>query len=404
MKHDDENRRGGGGGGGGAGSSRVKREDGGYVSSGEDDDDVEFPRQDIDFIEITSDVEEAESSASKDKLPRTQNASTLMPIRIGRKEHQDRVVGINTEASSTASARVLQPSGSRTEIKREGGGTSSTSRKGKGKARDVEITGESKPFRGMWQESEEVQLKSEPQSDDENLPDAEPAGLSEAPPQELKDQPPSSPELGRKPKSRGRMRAEPAFQTEEDRAEWERLQANLENVRRELGPDEDTPAVDANGDAIMQDPNEPKRSVRDDYVYLFQFPPTMPIFPAQGVKQEPMEGDQPAAASVPDKKSAIVDESDPVTKIRKKTKHMNINPGAAGKLRVHESGRTTLNWGGQTFELTPGLEATNLQEIVHVNVVPEKERVVPEEGGESTSFSRMKGQFIVSPAWKNLLR
>lgn len=73
---------GGGGGGGDGGSSSIKREDGGIVESSEDEEDQEFPRRDIDLIEISDD----EDGADVNERP----SRSALPIRITRKEHQRR--------------------------------------------------------------------------------------------------------------------------------------------------------------------------------------------------------------------------------------------------------------------------------------------------------------------------
>jgi DNA-directed RNA polymerase III subunit RPC4 len=77
--------------------------------------------------------------------------------------------------------------------------------------------------------------------------------------------------------------------------------------------------------------------------------------------------------------------------------------GFVGKLRVRQSGRTTLDWGGTSYELAPGNKASFLQEVVSIHVVPEKDRVVPEDAGEAVSFGRVKGKFVVTPDWSEML-
>ena len=77
--------------------------------------------------------------------------------------------------------------------------------------------------------------------------------------------------------------------------------------------------------------------------------------------------------------------------------------GYVGKLRVFNSGRTTLDWGGNSFEVKPGQKVSFLQEAVSVEVIPEKDRVVPEDAGNATSFGRVKGKFVVTPDWDVML-
>ncbi|KAI8932124.1 hypothetical protein NX059_011008 [Plenodomus lindquistii] len=404
---------GGGGGGGSGGAPSVKREDGGYVSS-EEDEDAEFPRRDIDLIEISSDESEEKNMAA----PARRGTRTTLPVRIGRKEHQERTVGINTDASSETAAKILEKAEATGEISAKAI-PDSASRKGKGKAKDVEITGERKPFRGVWQDSDdsEVAVKTETISDDEAMADSEQAGLSEQPPQPTESEEPASPNAERKSKSRTKSVAEPILQTDEDRAEWARFQSNLQSIRAELGPEE-APAVDENGDTQMADSTTgaKKPTVRDNNVYLFQIPPLMPELLLPSFKPEPT--DEPASTAViappaPNPATAAgPSKSDPKIKVEeggfsdpaaKTHDGPRFASGLVGKLRVRASGRTTLDWGGTSYELTPGNKASFLQEVVSMNVVPESRRVVPEDAGDAVSMGRVKGKFVVVPNWGDML-
>lgn len=401
VKFEGEGHAGSSGRSGGGGPS-IKREDGGYVSS-EEEDDAEFPRQDIDLIEISSDENE-----DKEKTAPTHRTSrTALPVRIGRKEHQERTFALNTDASSETAAKILE--------KAEAGGeapakvtSDQTSRKGKGKSKDVEITGERKPFRGVWQDADDsgVAVKVEALSDDENMADAEAIGVSEAPPQPPAKQEPASPTTERKQKARIQNITEPILQTDEDRAEWARFQSNLKHIRAELGPDE-TPAVDAAGDVPMADgptTAAKKPTVRDNNVYLFQIPPLMPeLLPPTPVKSEPAE-DIPTPSVKPDPAIKLEDGTSTFTDaFALSASGPRFASGLVGKLRVRQSGRTTLDWGGTSYELQPGNKAGFLQEVVQVQVVPERERVVQEDGGEAVSLGRVKGKFVVVPDWGGML-
>jgi DNA-directed RNA polymerase III subunit RPC4 len=407
--------RGGGGGGGYSHESSgiaIKSEVGGYASSNEDEMEAEFPRKDIDFIEVSSDDGEAEE-VSRDRVN--------LPVRIPRKEHTERVVGINTEASSETSAKILQ------KVEESGSAPIAemlkrTSTKGKGKTRDFEITGERKPYKGVWQESEDsdVKVKTEPTSDDDEIVDAEQVGIGASTVKRGK-RADLAPEAERKPKIRATR--VPDFQTDEERAEWERFQVNLGHIRAELGPEDDTPRVDNSGDVVMDDAK--KRSRRDDFVYLFQLPPIMPDLIAPETKNEltdtpaatgstPIPIDSTTASSTApvaksDTRKTAVKADVPIKKEEEFSSPLGETPerprfasGLVGKLRVHESGRTTLDWGGTSYELTPGNEVKFLQEVVSVHVIPEKERVSEEDAGEAVSFGRIKGKFVVTPDFGQL--
>lgn len=318
-----------------------------------------------------------------------------LPIRIGRKPHKEKLFGINTDASTEANA---------SQNAEASGQSAETSHKGKGKAKEVEVTGESKSYKGMWQDSDgtdgEVKVKSEPISSDDEGASREQVGIA-AP---IKNE--HSPERERKPKVPNN--ATPSFQTDEERQEWERIQYNLIGMRKELGPGDDDMQPDVSGDVTMIDAaaNASKPSVRDDHTYLFQLPPIMPELLAPGhskIKQEPPDV-APAAPSAPGqpplKKEPTEEFSDPRAST---ATGVRFASGRVGKMRVHASGRTTLDWGGTSYEIGPGNPSSFLQEVVSLEVVPESARVVPEDAGEAYSYGRIKEKFVVVPDFGALL-
>ena len=390
----------GGGGGGGGGSSSVKREDGGVVESSEDEEDQEFPRRDIDLIEISDDEDGADDSERPSR--------SALPIRITRKEHQEKTLALNTEASAETAAKDTAEATGTSGSKSSGARSGQSSRKGKGKASEVEITSVRKPFKGVWQDTDDsdVQVKTEHTSDDEQMADAEQVGMDAEQTEVARKEEPQSPTTERKAKGRTKSIAEPVLQTDEDRAEWSRFLENRKHIRAELGP-EDTPAVDESGDTAMADgaTQAPKPTVRDNNVYLFQIPPLMPELQEPGVRKE-NSGVVEASASVPTVKkeaSKIKVEEGFSDTAAKPVQGPRFASGFVGKLRVRQSGRTTLDWGGTSYELAPGNKASFLQEVVSIHVVPEKDRVVPEDAGEAVSFGRVKGKFVVTPDWSEML-
>ncbi|KAF5846390.1 hypothetical protein GGP41_003831 [Bipolaris sorokiniana] len=392
-----------GGGGGSGGSSYMKREDGGLVSS-DDENDINLPRKDIDLIEISSDEDEANDKS----VPTQRPARTALPVRIGRKEHQERTFGINTEASSEASAKILEQAESSGQSLTTAA-TDQASRGSKAKSKDVEITGSRKQFKGVWNDPEDsdVAVKTEPTSDDENMADAEQVGLSNAPAQPVEKEEPQSPDAERKPKIKRKSIAEPILQTDEDRAEWARFQSNLRHIRAELGPEE-VPPVDGTGDVAMADAGsaEKRPTVRDNNVYLFQIPPLMPEVEPPSVKKEASDAQPPPppvqASGKADAKVKVEEGSfsDPNAKTKE---GVRFGSGLVGKLRVHKSGRTTLDWGGTSFELTPGNRSNFLQEVASVEIRPENQRAAPEDAGDAISLGRVKGKFVVVPNWAKML-
>ncbi|KAL6709066.1 hypothetical protein ACN47E_001882 [Coniothyrium glycines] len=401
---------GGGSGGGrsnGGGEASSKREDGGYVSSSDEEEDKAFPRKDIDTIELSSDEDDG-----KDSVVPVQRHRATLPVRIGRKEHQERAFGINTDTSAETSTKTSEQAVSAGQ-KLASAAPEPTSRKSKSKPKDMEITGERKPFRGVWQDADDagITVKTEIISDDENMDDAEQLGIASSAAVQVRLQDAASRDAERKVKVKGKTISEPILQTEEDRAEWARFQTNMQHIRAELGPEENT-AIDASGDAPMAESssNVRKPTVRDNNVYLFQIPPLMPELLPPAIKNEPLDGHlsappaAPVSTQAPKSDSKVKLEeggfSDPNAKPKEGPRFAS---GMVGKLRVRQSGRTTLDWGGTSYELTPGNRASFLQEVVSINIVPERNRIAPEEAGDAISFGRVKGKFVVVPDWTTML-
>lgn len=256
--------------------------------------------------------------------------------------------------------------------------------KGKGKGKDVEITGESRPYKGMWQDSEESEtpVKSEPVSDDENLPDAGPppgtSALAVASPDSKK-------KLARPPPKSNA--AEPVLQTEEDKLEYQRFKDNQYAVRQELGPEEQ------------------KVEARNETSYLFQFPAKVPHAQlSTTIKPDPEAIPDPipdAPADGPKKAIRVAAEA---PKKKKAAPGIALADGRVGTLRVHDSGRATLYWGTDvTFDLTPGIQAGFRQETIDLENVPKEMRVVPNEGGDGGSLGPIYGMFVAAQNWKGVL-
>ncbi|KAF2825870.1 hypothetical protein CC86DRAFT_351935 [Ophiobolus disseminans] len=382
-----------------SGGRSAQRAHGGGFESSEDEEDAAFPRKDIDLIEISSDENEAE--------PAMRPQRSTLPVRIGRKEHLERTFGINTDASTETSAKILELAES-TGQEPTAAVLKHGSSKGKGKAKETEATGSRKPFKGVWQDSDELAspVKTEENSEDENMVGAEQIGIVDHPLQPAEKEEPS-PEMERRAKSKVRGITEPVLQTDQDRAEWTRFQSNLSHIRAELGPD-DTAELEAAVDANTADgaTNTKTPTVRDNNVYLFQIPPLMPELHLPGIKREPSDAQAQVTApppAPPGNPEVKVKVEEGFSDAAKPHEAPRFASGCVGKLRVRQSGRTTLDWGGTSYELTPGNKTSFLQEVVSIHVVPEKNRVVPEDAGDATSFGRVKGKFVVVPDWNEML-
>ena len=170
------------------------------------------------------------------------------------------------------------------------------------------------------------------------------------------------------------------------------------------------------GDAASKDTNAaasaPKPNPRDNNTYLFHFPPKMPDVLPSTIKQEPGTSSHPAPPPAPTPTNPASttaaksksDKSKPEEPERNRPIHgMNVAPGRVGKIRVHDSGKATLSWGSERFDLTPGQEVSFMQETLDWEYVDRGMRVVRTEAGDATAFGRVKGKFVVVPSWGKML-
>ncbi|KAK0664140.1 DNA-directed RNA polymerase III subunit RPC4 [Lasiodiplodia hormozganensis] len=384
----------------------------GYISS---DPEVEIlgPRQDVDNIEtinLVSDDEDGDvemtGGPSQSRRSTTRfNTPGLAPIRIRRREHENAPRKITAEAPGDP------------EIKTEPDAASP--RKGKGKAKEVEVTGAQGRWKGAWgYEDEEgvVTIKDEPNDGPAVVP-------SNIPEQAAKDAP-SSPELSRKTKPKIKQRRKPRFRdvraalvSEEDKQEQERHEQSMKVLADELGeivlPSVPTP--DAEGDTTMADGQAPKQDQtvdkKQDRAYLFQLPPVLPSLMVDNtVKNEPQSPEATSRSNPidlatpevssngpakPEDDAAVIDTVSPEHPAQ-------LAPGAVGKLRVHKSGRTTLDWGGTSLELCMGMDASFLQDIIITKIIPEEQRI-GRDGGEAMSVGQVCGKFVVTPDWDEIV-
>ncbi|ORY17160.1 RNA polymerase III RPC4-domain-containing protein [Clohesyomyces aquaticus] len=377
----------------------IKKEDGGYISS-EDDDDIKFPRRNIDFIEVSSDEQERAPSKQKPKRGKSSTAHSLMPVRVSRKDHHDRVLGKTESSSSVPTKSPEQAEESKDSLK----AIAAESATRKGKMKDVEITDVRKPYKGMWQDADEPQgssIKIEVISDEENSSEAVDV-RADTTAKAAEKRSVESPATEKKPPVKGGYAGiAPALQTDEDRAEWERYQAKLRFMRLELGSPEPQPVREVE----ENNPDEVK-DVRHNNVYIFQLPPDMPALLSPKTKAaEASDASEPAppAPSGTDhnvlKPQVEIKLEDEAPEQSTKVPRFPSTGGYVGKMRVHKSGKTTLDWGGSPFVVMPGLKARFLQEVISLDITPEADRVSPDDGGKARSFGRVKGKFVVTPDW-----
>ena len=167
--------------------------------------------------------------------------------------------------------------------------------------------------------------------------------------------------------------------------------------------------------------------MKSDRVYVFQFPPVLPPLcvetegrTAAGQPEDVQEDVQ--AATVVTSESALQSGSaGPPDQIKVEDDaaeaEVSTTPslwpkmpaGRIGKLRVHESGRAILCWGGISFEVGMGMDAYFLQEslFTRVNAGATNAGVVGKSpsdaySGEAMSFGSVRGKFVVTPDWASL--
>ncbi|RMY12055.1 hypothetical protein D0867_07888 [Hortaea werneckii] len=396
---------------------QVKMEEGEYVSSDEDEAEQGMGRLNIDELGVIDLTAEEEEDPSRG----------FAPVRLKREEHKERTVGVNVDEAEKED-----------EKEKQGKEKTSEKRKGKQKQRpkDVEITGESEKYHGAYSSSDdEPVIKAEPTEDDER-PDAPPAQVAEneSHPQE----PPSSPETKRKAKEKiktgsrsAKAPTRPAYQTQEEIDEWNRQQDDLRILHSELGtlalPP--APSTDQDGDAAMTDGQQSAiEDKRADKVYLFQFPPVVPDLNPIKVKPDPeaapsgAEGEnmdvdtnnaQPSSSST--QGPQIKKDPAPVVSEQPNStpRPPHLASGAVGKLRIHRSGKATLDWGGTALSVAMGTEASFLQDVVIASLPEHKGEVngegnggggVNEETGVAMAMGQVKGKFVVTPDWGEILK
>ncbi|PGH02003.1 hypothetical protein AJ79_07740 [Helicocarpus griseus UAMH5409] len=452
---------------GGTGAGWVGGEGGGLeedVSS--DDGGVGGMRFSIEHINIVSDEEdgwggggeEEEEVKVKGKGKAKAKAAVgagvnrgLRPIRVERQEHQERAVGVNTEASSGKSAELRKQAKAKAREK-EGGEESlfvQDSEEGSEEEEDEpEVTAEKAVGRRRAGGTDaaadgEVRIKEEPTDDGDVL-------MTDAIPQATDDATTTADAGATKPKTKktraSKKDKDPRskLQTEEERQEWDRYEEDTEHIRHTLGTlatTQDKPPAAEGGEGQADKEEESKESVeeapkdeRSGRLFLIQFPPSTPnlvvpslaadeemnqdVIEADAHTQQQQQQQQPAIKQ--EAGSAVPVPSQPTPALAGKGSRNNISapplitaatnatlpPGRAGKLNIHRSGRATINWGGISFELTKGSDVEFLQDAI---VASEGGKREEDESGMAVderrvwAMSQVSGKFVVTPDWGELL-
>ncbi|KAF7195716.1 DNA-directed RNA polymerase III subunit RPC4 [Pseudocercospora fuligena] len=393
----------------------IKTEDGGYISSDEDEAEGQVgPKQDIDRLQIVD--------LTGDEPPLE---DPFAPVRLSRVPHKERAIGLTVEEDSPESSDVPE--------------AVSEKRKGKQKAKDVEFTGSSAiPKRPTTYSSSETEendppIKQESTEDDHQTrprtPDPAGAGTGAeivSPSRDL----PVSPESRRRAKARIKATADaldddlsdfeipdpPRFQTQAEKDEWDRQHDDLRQIRIEFGrqPPKDAVQPDAGGDTAMAEANAKLEALkvaedsRNQNVYIFQFPPVLPDLVPISVKPEPGTAEANGEGEAMDVDQAA-EKPVEVKDDESKNTQPKLPSGNVGKLRIHKSGKATLDWGGTSLVLGKGADATFLQNVLIASVPdvkPKEGEPAPEdqEPAVGMGMGQIRGKFVFTPNWDEILR
>nr|KMM72157.1 hypothetical protein CPAG_08456 [Coccidioides posadasii RMSCC 3488] len=382
---------------------------GGDVSSDEGSD--YGPRFSIDQINISSDSESEAIDAGKDKVPAKSpvGGRGLRPIRVERQEHVERIMDINTDASSSKSAEL------RRQAKQKTGNDDSLFVESDDEelveAEDVEMA-----------DSEQAPpIKEEPTDGDTGVADDIPAAGDKAT-AHARDTVP-----GKLKKIRKKVTIKDArsmLQTEEERQEYDRHEEDIEQLKQALG---NISTADIATGAEAGDENkinaEAIKDERQGRLFLLQFPPMTPNLMTPSARQD--QSDE--TTTLDGASTAQAPETITIKKENGTTAHIPLGgsasltvpsksassipfisatnsqlpPGRVGKLKVYRSGRATIDWGGISFELNKGTDVDFLQDAV----VASDSKPGENHGADRKiwAMSQVTGKFVVTPDWDKLL-
>ncbi|KAL4742798.1 RNA polymerase III RPC4-domain-containing protein [Aspergillus similis] len=410
---------------------------GGSASSDESDGEI---RVSIDRINLESDADDDDDDdvlLEKKKRQRkgkialgSVREAGLRPIRVERHEHEERVVSVNMESSTTKSAELRQQA----------------KEKAKDDALFVQDDDETP--------TEEPLVKQEPTDNDQAMTDVPHAddpvttddGLLPAPKvkvrRKLGSREPSVPVV-KDPKS--------LLRTKEDIEEYDRHAEDLELIKDlftkepPATPAEATEGVEPTEGAETTTDDQEKKNEGDaengeeepqddkltGQLFLMQFPPITPNLtepsadgtlpdseatmipgPAatQGVGQNGLSSGGQTETPVFKREDdvEVLDGQDETTMTSTQSKVVTaadwqLKAGQAGKLNVHASGRVTMDWGGISFELDRATAVDFLQEALIVSTPPNVTEEMPDDEYKVWAMGQLSGKFTVTPDWSKIL-
>lgn len=223
--------------------------------------------------------------------------------------------------------------------------------------------------------------------------------------QVLKEAPIASPELRKRILKKqppinakyGSVKA-PANETIEDRAERLRVQDDVDKLRE----------IFTTNDTTMDTDDEDVESSEHGKLFLFQLPPLTPFLTDPNsatpeIKPEPVPTTANATIdldSIPNAPDGPI-KPDPEADTRKKhtpqldglltaSEPLRLPAGVVGKLKVHKSGKVTLDWGGTDMEVKMGSEVDFLQDVVLVRPPGPKGNEMDVDGDEDMGVGSRK--------------
>lgn len=428
--------------------------------------------EEIDLISSNEDADDEGLDGKGKERAKTPKPRNPRPVRFQRDEHVERTVGVNTEPTTLTSAELRRRAKLKKDAQesmffdsKEGSLAPSPKPKSRGKTKDVEFIKNERKWQGVYQDDDVgeglTRVKKEPQDDDLMALDEEPCDPAaqlagafsstnvQGAERELEDtEIPDAPDLpsagdaehrsssqtlqgdARPPSPQAQLQPErlrrknrprkPVLQTDEDHDEWARydddglwMRSILSTAGGTIKSDSSTKALDDDGDIDMGSLSI-GASERADEIYLFQFPPALPMLTDARIKKEeestaippPVQAPPPTAIPTPgnpSKKPPAKPKSKDPPKDPDPPAHPPpppqpqtytpisppLPPGHMGTLRLHRSNRVTANWGTLEFEIGRSSERQMGQEIVACGW---SKTVVKKEAFEGVDGTRIKGE------------
>jgi RNA polymerase III RPC4 len=206
--------------------------------------------------------------------------------------------------------------------------------------------------------------------------------------------PPSAASPDKKSSKRKGARLKDAIAPTETAEEYaERLRYN-EEVRKLVGELNrgQSPTKDTSSQTFTTDGPQDRR------LYLFQFPPMTPVLvDPDAIVDVKQESEVEVLLGLEKTNGTIIKKEEGTAEKPKKSDvltadNMQLPSGLAGTLRVHKSGKVTLDWGGTDMEVRYGTEVDFLQDVV----------MTDETEQTAWALGQVEKKMICIPNWQKL--